>query len=591
MNTNVQADKLILSLLECYSSSNPADCEKLCKVDEDILQSASEKVGIKSSQCKDIINSEKFKKTLKVWMMKSSSKPFTFTEPSYDSSKYEQTSKKAKKSPVESKEEAKPEEAKEQSKEESKEQSKEEQRKDGCVKVPISSSATKKLASDIQNMMSISKSYFIDNIKLVDYFYNHQLLPNCQTAYGASGEQYSMEMTKLKNILTRCFSSTNIFSPTKDYQDQVYLECFVRDVLDCVRDSRFDNSEKVQIITEDMKKWFSFTKLNTKSKFGSVYKTYLREDKSKPFAITKLAQQFGSKGSAENYHELAIGYVLNQLRREIPYFSYTYGGFLCDGKQSRDDLTCNPNSTGNQITTVTMQECVPVIEGTYIYELINSSKKVSAKKLKQIFLDVMIQVAHALATAQKACKFMHYDLHAQNVVIRKTSPKNIKCKGDGYDVELKDVEYVPVIIDYGKSALTYRAGSKDIFVSPGDVDDKPKVLEELANDPKGYFLPAYDIYRFFLDTFDDMADRIEKNDEVRSEFRECLLAFMKPYQERESYAKSPKLKKFLKADTMTDLLTLYFDTDGDIVTFINVKDKDVMNFPISKVINALAKVY
>lgn len=124
--------------------------------------------------------------------------------------------------------------------------------------------------------------------------------------------------------------------------------------------------------------------------------------------------------SSDLYHEAFVGlFGTNKLRAFVPNFAYIFGTFRCsgpvihgggdnvDGKSYKEVITWCNNLKDNS----------PYI----LYE--NISPNISMKELARTgsihdILNAYLQVLYALDVANKRIDFTHYDLHADNVLIR-----------------------------------------------------------------------------------------------------------------------------------------------------------------------------
>jgi len=144
--------------------------------------------------------------------------------------------------------------------------------------------------------------------------------------------------------------------------------------------------------------------------------------------------------------ELLIGTkYLNRLRILVPNFVYTYSEITISNKLSSD---------------YNIQKKVLVLE------------KVDGEKLSDLlkaeslsfneWLNIFCQILLALEVAQREFRFTHFDLHCQNIIVRK-----VNCN---YNVILDDHVFcvsnnnLPVIIDFGTSCIK----DNDFFLGAHD---------------------------------------------------------------------------------------------------------------------------
>lgn len=118
----------------------------------------------------------------------------------------------------------------------------------------------------------------------------------------------------------------------------------------------------------------------------------------------------------ELIHECVVAfYALNKLReRGIPNFAYVYGAFMC----SPPFVDTSDPSKAKIVTFCNSGEA-PVSYAIYenIAPSVSFDKYIETCTAKE-FLDMYLQIIVALYAARNV-KFVHYDLHTNNVLIRK----------------------------------------------------------------------------------------------------------------------------------------------------------------------------
>lgn len=183
-----------------------------------------------------------------------------------------------------------------------------------------------------------------------------------------------------------------------------------------------------------------------------------------------------STKSNELIHEVFCGLsVLNNLREVMPNFAAVIGTFKCSSPLN--DPVDEKNPKGKNIATF-CSTCDEENDVTYaIYENIQPS--IDFSKLVETcdgetFMQYYFAVLCALHKASTICDFTHYDLHDQNLLLRSCTDsrylKAVKNKKDKsfyvpYDLVsdegviitfyVKSMEYIPTIIDYGRSHIVY----------------------------------------------------------------------------------------------------------------------------------------
>lgn len=177
--------------------------------------------------------------------------------------------------------------------------------------------------------------------------------------------------------------------------------------------------------------------LTFKSVSGDVMFGSLKEKDVNLFAIKS------SKEPDDDFlHEAFIGlFGTNTLRKSIPNFSYVYGFFKCSLPAYTSDnnvLTwCNTNTAETDFV---------------LYENITNSESFSNfDNGLSSFFEVFLQTLYALKIAYQEIDFTHYDLHSENLLVKKLD-KKYAIKYDDIYIE---TEYIAMIIDYGFSHIKF----------------------------------------------------------------------------------------------------------------------------------------
>ncbi len=165
------------------------------------------------------------------------------------------------------------------------------------------------------------------------------------------------------------------------------------------------------------------------------------------FFVVKAPRDSNSPN--ELVHEAFVGlFALNSLRdRGVPNFAYIYGSFDCtapfiDSSTKKVTTWCNKDKTP---VTYCMYETI---------ENIGSMKDMCANCTAEEFLQNYLAVMLATLVASQMFNYTHYDLHAENVMLRKVSDQTfwVPYTHRGRGVWVKANGVVPTIIDYG---MTY----------------------------------------------------------------------------------------------------------------------------------------
>lgn len=180
------------------------------------------------------------------------------------------------------------------------------------------------------------------------------------------------------------------------------------------------------VVESNLQKFFGRIKrMNVKCRESKVYKS-----KEKNPVIIKIPKK-------SVYHDNAIrsyyiGMEINKLERIVPNFINTLGIFCTESMH--------------------VMVCYECIEGNTMISVINNMQFIE-------FLYIFIQVLIALEIAQRHCCFCHYDLHLNNVILKKG-----KCIYtvilDNEKYEIICEKYIPTILDFGLSSAV--VGGKTI---------------------------------------------------------------------------------------------------------------------------------
>ena len=138
----------------------------------------------------------------------------------------------------------------------------------------------------------------------------------------------------------------------------------------------------------------------------------------------------------ENIHEAFIGInEINEMLRIIPNFLYTFSAI---------DFT---NTDEKSISVI-----VEKIDGVSFMDWITSSLFNMTD-----YVSILVQLSLALHVAQKTCGFVHNDLFPWNILIEKQeNPIEIEYVLEYDKVVCVVCNYIPIIIDYGKSHVVHK---------------------------------------------------------------------------------------------------------------------------------------
>jgi hypothetical protein len=249
-------------------------------------------------------------------------------------------------------------------------------------------------------------------------------------------------------------------------------------------------------------------------------------------------------------HELLVGLVLNFLRPYTPNFMYVWGGFSCSSptqgaprpgarpgssvRYAHNFDTLCVNNTPDNMDVLMLNE--NVANASSFFDTFQGAAGAAAARVAGAavadlvrwvdILAILFQIIISLAIAQNFCKFVHGDLHARNVLVKRLPAEVVlqyTLNGNNYQLTTR---YIAVIIDYGFSRVTsvYRqpnANGDPLQAEPNNIDMPPlKYAWDGAgnihepNRPENVhyrrFMPLYDIARLTA-TFDDPAYNLAFN--------------------------------------------------------------------------------
>ncbi len=195
----------------------------------------------------------------------------------------------------------------------------------------------------------------------------------------------------------------------------------------------------------EINSWLAFeTIFNRQGKQGIVGSLTLRGDSDQVF-VFKLSQHINHLA----VHEALVMKGLNSLANYCPHFCRSYGTIDCqvDPKIKRE---------GNPFK---IEDAYPIDKEVLLIEHIPGYKFLNHIKSRQIrdeiVYSIIKQVLLAILLAQRDKKFSHYDLHSNNIILR-------RCPEDVVLVYVIDEDnqfcvptygYYAVIIDFGFSYI------------------------------------------------------------------------------------------------------------------------------------------
>lgn len=148
-------------------------------------------------------------------------------------------------------------------------------------------------------------------------------------------------------------------------------------------------------------------------------------------------------------HEIVTGLLLNKLRKFTPCFMYVYGGFKCGSLESVDVPELQSICHGIESKDVTIYMLAEYIQGHSLRATMNDPEFEPIDLIKVFYM-----IAWSMNLAKEKFDFGHYDLHSDNIIIRKLKTPQLFIFGK---VRVS-TRFVPVIIDYGGSQFTTPGG-------------------------------------------------------------------------------------------------------------------------------------
>lgn len=230
--------------------------------------------------------------------------------------------------------------------------------------------------------------------------------------------------------------------------------------------------------------------------------------------VSKPDLDTGEIKRREIIHEYLVGLTLNTLRSKTPCFMYTYGIFNCnipvEEKVHREIDYSNIEEEEKYITSKEYilnypKKNIRLCKGTVptphlVTEYIKGISFTTFLKdipdfdsLGKIVLMIFI----SLAIAYEEVGFTHYDLHANNIIIRELPEEKtfeFVHQNKSYVVKTK---YLPVIIDYGLSTVknVFNIQQTTLLFTHFDADE-PKY--PFLNDQNKDSCPAVDYHKLLV---------------------------------------------------------------------------------------------
>jgi hypothetical protein len=257
---------------------------------------------------------------------------------------------------------------------------------------------------------------------------------------------------------------------------------------------------------ERIRDWFRRLELLSESSaYGLAFRGY-PDSQDIPFQQTvPFIIKVPKDPAVSLIHEVFIGsLILNRMRDLIPNFAYVFGGFSCLPPVLDKSHTVRTWCSENDYTMYAIYE--NVIDSVPLRKFVETCSF-------DDFLNVTLQVFYAFQMAYKRFGFTHYDLHFENVLIRRLPyPVSIIYETEN-GKEYLTTQNLAMVIDYGLSYARLHEEDK-IGYGISFVTSDPKIEERYRRsryfDPSGprtYLTevgiipdrgyPLYDIYFYF----------------------------------------------------------------------------------------------
>ena len=222
-------------------------------------------------------------------------------------------------------------------------------------------------------------------------------------------------------------------------------------------------SKKIQNCVKKMEQ------IQVKSKEGFIYITdFFSSDIQVIIKIPQNSNNFDSK-----VREYFIGiHSLNNLRNITPTFVYTLGAFSCPKPSKNGKI-----SSTNKNTAYVLYEKIP---GESFHTLLKNDQ-LNFKEWLILFFQLLL----GLEIAQRKTRFTHFDMHTDNVMVRKDNVSSYTIPLDMFTYSINNPDSVPVIIDFG-AATTYVDGK---YIGSYDY-----IKHGMLN----FMIPGYDMYKFMI---------------------------------------------------------------------------------------------
>lgn len=265
----------------------------------------------------------------------------------------------------------------------------------------------------------------------------------------------------------------------------------------------FKNCNHYDLKMYDLDFWLcDITKLDTKNKQGIVYKARLRET-NEIIIIKYIKTTLLPIGQIEINNGIQLNTLNTVFFGKLLGFFYTNFSTLSNIPKEQSDILKYSDSSKNVCILTRFETGIPL--------------KILIHKLSlSDYVQILLQICMALEAAQEKLSFTHYDLHTNNIIIRKIIKSNSLF--DEYDCRFQNT-YQPIIIDFG---MSYVKNCKIFFKSCPS-----KMMLNCCQ-------PGYDLYTFLLFCLDE----IEKNQKINESVRVFILKILTDFYQDKNLGKN-----------------------------------------------------
>ena len=223
--------------------------------------------------------------------------------------------------------------------------------------------------------------------------------------------------------------------------------------------------------------WLKFAPISAKSGKQGVVGILYDINNSNRKSIFKVSQYVDYLSA----HEYSVMESLNEISSYCPHFCRTFGLVNTDRNPRFGVVDSNPFLKTDDVKYTIKEDVV-------LSEFVDSKNKLSnyvqsTRISDDILINTIKQVLLAISVAQTAKKFCHYDLHSQNIMMKKCNKDlvMIYVLDDDNQIYVPTNGHFPVIIDFGFSYVC-------------DLEDRP-LLTTLGHTSSGFTGNQFDHLR------------------------------------------------------------------------------------------------